>query len=112
MKRGEIYLANVSFTDASGTKLRPVLIVSGENFLKGQDVVVLSISSKPLPGDEFSIYIMKSWQHFPATGLKEESAVKWARPMTLDKALLVSRLGRLHNSLLQTVTKKMVSAIS
>lgn len=100
MKCGDVCLAHYPFTDTSGTKLRPVVVVSAAKFNAGDDLVVLPINSKPEPDDEFSVFIGKESPHFPATGLRYESAVKWTKPLSISKSVLARRLGYLPEPLL------------
>ena len=41
-KKGEVYLANVIFTDGSEVKKRPVVIVSGKDFNNKRDEIIVS----------------------------------------------------------------------
>jgi len=57
-ERGQVIVVNVPFSDQSGTKPRPALVVSAESFRAGlPDLIVCPISSqsrfhrRPGPGD-------------------------------------------------------------
>jgi mRNA-degrading endonuclease toxin of MazEF toxin-antitoxin module len=93
MKCGDICLAYFPFTDATGTKLRPVLIVSGDSFNVGEDVVVVPLSSRIDP--HRGIVIDTESPHFAATGLRLPSTIRWAKPFTMSRRVISRRLGTL-----------------
>ncbi len=107
MKGGTIYLCQFPFTDGTGAKVRPVLVVSHEQYNRGEDVVVVPISSRVDPRDPFSVVVANDAPEFASTMLKQSSAVKWAKPFTLSKRLLLRRLGHLDDSLLGEVITKL-----
>lgn len=92
MTSGTICLIQFPFTDGSGAKVRPVLVVSQDRFNHGEDVLVVPISSRPQPGDPFTVTIPSNSPQFAATKLKQSSAVKWAKPFTTSKRLILRRL--------------------
>ena len=79
MKCGSVCLTQFPFTDGTSAKVRPVLVVSKDEFNTGDDVVVVPISSKPLQDDQYSVFIDSSSPCFPATGLQISSVVKYTK---------------------------------
>jgi mRNA interferase MazF len=112
MKCGDILLAQYPFTDGSASKLRPVLIVSSDQFNAGHDLVVLPISSQPDPSDKFSYYIDLSLPQFAGTGLRYSSAVKWTKPLAISIAVIKRRLGRLDAKCLEEVRARLRQVFS
>jgi mRNA interferase MazF len=84
---GAIALARFPFTDLSGDKRRPVLIVSRDNERR-TDVVVCFITSIPRTGPDMALI-----DATPDTGLKIRSTVRFDKLATLDKSVITSRLG-------------------
>lgn len=107
MKCGDVCLAHYPFTDASGTKLRPVIVVSAAKFNAGNDLVVLPISSSPEPDDDFSVYIGRDSPYFKPSGLRYASAIKWTKPLSIAKSVLTRRLGYVPEPLLTDVRDKL-----
>jgi mRNA interferase MazF len=95
MNCGDVVLVHFPFTDVSGSKLRPALIVSGDSFNKGDDRVLIPISSAPSAGDPFAAIIVDNDPAFGQTGLRQSSSLKWTKPLTLSKRLITRRLGTL-----------------
>lgn len=91
VKRGDVCLVHFPFTDGSAAKLRPALVISDDEFNRGDDIVVLPISSRPDESDPHSLFIGPPW--FRSAGLKQESSIKWTKPTTISKVVLQSRLG-------------------
>ena len=54
--RGDIVLANFPFTNLSGKKLRPCLVISEE---MGEDVILCQITSKKIKRDAFCVDLSK-----------------------------------------------------
>lgn len=103
MNCGWTCLVEYPFTDGTGSKVRPVLVISRDEFNKGDDVVVLPISSRPDKMDAYSVFIEQSSPAFLKSGLRLSSAVKWNKPFTIAKSLIIRRLGYLEANLLDQV---------
>ena len=107
MKCGDVCLAHFPFTDGTSSKLRTILIVSRDDHNRGEDVVVLPISSRPDPGDPHSLFLDSSQHH--NAGLKVPSSIKWYKPVTISKIVIKRRLGSLSSEILGDVISRLVS---
>ena len=91
ISRGDVFLVEVVFSDRSGAKLRPALILSGSAYNRDrQEVIIAAITSnvdRLLPGDTK----ISDWK---AAGLKLPSVLT-AIVQTVKKSLLQKRLGTL-----------------
>jgi mRNA interferase MazF len=85
---GDIVLCRFPFTDLSGDKRRPALVVSVENGRR-LDLVVSFITSVPRSGPD-----MAPISPSPRTGLKLPSVVRFDKLATLDRSVVTGRLGR------------------
>ena len=103
MKCGQIVLINYPFTDDSGSKLRPALVVSADEYNKGDDLVVVPISSAPGSDDLHVFSLSSSDPSFSETGLKRTSSVKWTKPLAISRRVVQRRLGHLPSRLLSEV---------
>jgi mRNA interferase MazF len=89
--RGDIVLAGLPFSDLSGIKRRPAVIVSAPH--PSVDVLLLPLTSHTdalLPGE----FVLRHWKD---AGLLFPSAVKRGL-FTLEKDHLIRRLGRLSDA--------------
>ena len=93
-RRGQVIVVNVPFSNHSGVKPRPALVVSAEAFHRGlPDVIVCPISSRaryyrrPGPGD----CPLRDWR---AVGLRHPSTVRISKLLAVDKGIAKRALGR------------------
>ena len=99
MVKGEIVLIPFPFTDLSGIKNRPALVlVDGED-----DITVSFITTQLKWQDEMDIKVESSKEN----GLKRTSLIRLSKLATIDKALVIGRLGNLSNEDLATVDNKL-----
>jgi mRNA interferase MazF len=83
---GELWVADILFTDGSGSKKRPVLVL----WLDGTDAVVAAVTSAAPRGA--TDVVLVDWQ---ASGLRVPSTVRLSRLDCLEARLLIFRLGQL-----------------
>lgn len=111
MNQGDICLVSFPFTDGTGAKLRPVLVVSTDAFNDGADIIVVPISSQPTPGDPLTIHIDEASAYFAATGLHCALSIKWTKLMTIAKTVVRRRLGAIPEDVMAQVARKIGSLI-
>jgi mRNA interferase MazF len=103
MKRGTFVLTPFPFTDLSGSKVRPAVIVSRSN-RPGADVIIAFATSYKkqslLPTD---LLVDQSHPEFGLTGLKTASVLKLDKLATVDRTVLYGQLGELPASLSPTL---------
>jgi len=90
--RGDVVLVRVDFTDLSGRKVRPAVVVSSEQYNRtSPDVLIASITSNlnavPHPGD----HPIREWN---AAGLLKPSLVQ-AKLATVVASMIRRKLGEL-----------------
>lgn len=102
-KEGSIVLVPFPFTDLSGNKVRPALILSSKK--NGDDITVCFISSQiSKTRNLYEIKIaMKDSIDFKKTGLKSDSIIKVVKIATLDKKVILGELGLLNLRNMKTV---------
>ena len=84
---GAIVLARFPFTDLSGSKRRPALVVSRDNERRS-DVVVCFITSVLRSGPD-----MAAIDASGETGLKVPSVVRFDKLATLEQGVIAGKLG-------------------
>jgi mRNA interferase MazF len=92
-KRGDIVLIPFPFSDLSGQKIRPALILSKQT--KGNDVVVIFITSKNKTKDAAAIALAPSNKN----GLKTASVIICDKIATLDKKIIIGSIGTLEKNI-------------
>jgi len=84
---GSIVLTRFPFTDLSGAKRRPALVVSRDNERRS-DLIVCFITSTLRVGRDIA-----SLAATPRTGLKVPSVVRFDKLATLDRAVIAGKIG-------------------
>ena len=92
-RSGQVVVLNVPFSDQSGVKARPALVVSTEAFHRLiPDVVVCPISSQPRyfrrpgPGD----HPLRNWS---SAGLRYPSTARVSKILAVDKVIIKRVVG-------------------
>ena len=81
------------FTDLSGTKVRPALIVGRP---MGEDVILAFMTSRSLVADpQAEIALLVGDPEFPGTGLKGPAVIRLGKLVTLHRDLVRRRLGQI-----------------
>ena len=93
-KKGEVYLANVIFTDGSEVKKRPVVIVSGKDFNNKRDEIIVSAITSNIIRKIYGDIPIKNWEK---AGLLYPS-VATGLLFTMKKDWLGKKLGNLTKS--------------
>lgn len=89
MKKGIIVLIPFPFTNGSGFKTRPALILTSDLF----DVTVVFITSKKIKKEKFDVEITPSLEN----GLKVESILKINKLATIERSLILGELGKVSD---------------
>lgn len=90
-KKGEIYLAEVVFTDGTATKRRPVVVVSGKQYNQKRDEVIVLLVTSNIIRRIYGDISIKNWK---SAGLLYPSAVTGIIT-TLKKSILGKKIGEL-----------------
>jgi mRNA interferase MazF len=95
---GSIVLTRFPFTDLSGGKVRPALVVSRDN-ARRSDIVLAFITSNALAtGNPDALAIQPS----SANGLKVQSVVRFDKLVTLENRVIAGKLGKAETEFLQS----------
>jgi mRNA interferase MazF len=106
MLKGKIILIPFPFTNLSGSKVRPAVILS--NYKKGEDCLVAFISSLGVKRSEFDISVKPSSKN----GLKTDSVIKADKIATLEKKIILGEIGVLEREYVVKVDEKLKKLFS
>ena len=113
-KRGEVVLVDYPYSDRTGSKVRPCLVVQTDrNNQRLQDIIVVMITSRThLAGSEpTQLLIDVSTPDGQQSGLLFNSAVQRENVLTIDTSFIRRRLGTLTTSTMQQVGDCLKSAL-
>lgn len=100
MNKGDIVLIPFPFTDLSGLKNRPALIL-----IAGETDITLSFITTQLKWEEpLDVIIEPSFEN----GIKRTSIIRLSKLATLDKDLALGKLGNLSQSEMATVNMNLI----
>jgi mRNA interferase MazF len=103
MTKGDIILIPFPFTDLSGTKNRPGLVL----YVNNTDAIVSFISTQIKGKDDYDIILNPTKDN----GLKKVSIVRLSKIATLNKGLIIGRLGSLNPTHLKEVDNKLINLL-
>ena len=110
LSRGDVVLTRFPFTDLTGASLRPALVVLPGQI--GEDVVLVAISSVVRGSRVPTDYIVDmSHPEFPLTGLRLTSVLRLHKLATVERAVIVRRLGRIGPQLQAEVDRLLPAAL-
>lgn len=106
MKQKEIILIPFPFSDQTGTKVRPALILSNNQFNESsEDILVCAITTN-MKKNEYTIIIK---QEDVENGiLYADSAIKTETIIKIDKKLIMKRIGSVHDKIFSQVIEKII----
>lgn len=110
-RRGQVIVVNVPFSDATGAKPRPALVVSTEAFHRQiPDLIVCPIRSQPRFHRRPSVgdCPMREWR---AVGLRHPSTVRISKLLAVDKQIVKRVLGALSSQDLARVDSGLRAAL-
>lgn len=110
LKRGSIVLTIYPFTDLSSAKRRPALVVSATG-RPGRDCIMAFITSRTDRVETTDLTIEPTDNDFAVTGLRTMSLIRCGKLMTLDRTLLIGRLGQLSKRLMTEVDVRLKKAL-
>lgn len=103
MNKGDIVLIPFPFSDLTGNKLRPAVILCSAI----HDVTVCFITTQFQWKDEFDFEISPSAEN----GLKRLSIVRISKFATIDKQLIEGRLGTLESKFVELLNKGLIKVL-
>jgi mRNA interferase MazF len=95
MKKGDIVLIPFPFTNLSGRKLRPALVLA----VSSTDITVAFITTQTAWKEPFDIEIQPDADN----GIKKSSLIRPGKLATIDKTLAIGKIGALSPSVIGQV---------
>lgn len=99
--RGTVVLVPFPFTDLSGRKRRPALVVSPDGF-HGEDLILCAITSR-VPATSSAWEVVLEVQDMADEALPKKSVIKTGKLFTMHKALIAARYGAVKERKLREV---------
>ena len=100
MKKGDLVLIPFPFTDLTGAKKKPALVLITTDF----DVTVSFITSQIKWSDDHDILLNPSAKN----GLKVKSLIRLGKVATINKGLVIGKLGELSSEELNEINRGLI----
>lgn len=108
---GQIVLTPFPYTDLSGAKLRPVLLLRRAS--RFDDWLVCMVSSRIEQAEAgFDETLVPADADFPASGLKAPSVLRLSRLAVLEGSLLVGSIGTIDDARLERARQRLARWIA
>jgi mRNA interferase MazF len=110
MKRGDVVIIDFPYSDRTGSKVRPSLVVQSDALNPIRDDVILAIItsvSSGRPDTEILIEVTDE----PSSGLRFDSYLQCDTLVTLDQALVLDVIGSLSARALQNVNRCLMAGL-
>lgn len=103
MKKGDIILLSFPFTDLKGKKIRPALVL----VVSDLDVIVAFITTQFKWQNSYDILLEPN----DLNGLKKTSLVRVSKITTIDKDLILGKLGQLDSFDMQKINQNLLKIL-
>ena len=110
IEQRDLLLVPFPFSDQSGRKVRPVIVISNNEFNKSSDdVIVIGVTSNILK-DKYTINLTN--KNLDEGKLFTDCVIKVENLLRLDKELIVKKIGKINKETLKSIVDKLFTIIS
>ena len=110
IEQRDLLLVPFPFSDQSGRKVRPVIVISNNEFNKySDDVIVIGVTSNILK-DKYTINLTN--KNLDEGKLFTDCVIKVENLLRLDKELIVKKIGKINKETLKSIVDKLFTIIS
>jgi mRNA interferase MazF len=104
VSRGDVVLVDYPFSDRTGSKVRPALVVQSDTLNHWiTDTILAAITRSTHRASATQLLIDISTPDGARTGLRQNSMIQCENLLTYDQRLVIARLGELSPTLMQHV---------
>jgi mRNA interferase MazF len=104
ISRGDIVLVDYPFSDRTGSKVRPALVVQADTLNRRiTDTILAAISRSTHRASTTQLFIDVATLDGSQTGLRQDSMIQCENLLTHDQRLIIAKIGELTAPLMQRV---------
>jgi mRNA interferase MazF len=112
MNRGDVVLANIRYSDQTGAKVRPAVVVSSDkNNAVLDDVILAAVSRFTRPAAFTHVFLDPATADGKAAGVLHPSYIQCENLFAFDQRLILKTLGRVSASALQQINACLKAAL-
>jgi len=110
IERRDILLVPFPFSDQSGRKVRPVVVISNNDFNNhSEDVIVLGVTSN-ISKDRYSVILNNN--KLDEGKLLTECCIKVENILRLDKSLIVKKIGKIKEDTVKNAISRFFGIVN
>ena len=103
--KGEVLVLPFPFSDLSGSKRRPALVLAD---LPGDDIILCQITSQD---SKDSLAVALASSDFAEGSLPVSSFIRPSRIFTADKSIIIRKAGKVRKAVVDNVTRQIIKLI-
>ncbi|PWA10772.1 type II toxin-antitoxin system PemK/MazF family toxin [Flavobacterium laiguense] len=103
MKKGDVILISFPFTDLKGEKVRPAMVL----VVSDLDVIIAFITTQFKWQSTFDLFLEPD----DLNGLKKTSLLRLSKITTIDKDLVLGKLGELNSKHIYSVNENLIKIL-
>jgi len=107
IRQREILLVPFPFSDFSSKKVRPVLVLSKDNYNDSSEDIIVSAITSNISKDNYSILIIS--EYLEEGHLIGASSIKVENILRIDKKLLIKKIGKLNQKVFDKALRQLES---
>lgn len=113
VKRGSVVLIRYPFTDLTGEKVRPAVVLTSDQLIPRLDDVLCLFISSVVPTELLPTDFVLETTHpsFSQTGLKRRSVLRSHKLALLRKSLVLRVLGEIDQALMEEINSRLRVAL-
>jgi mRNA interferase MazF len=109
-KQREIVLIPYPFTNYKGAKVRPGIIISNNNHnSRSQDCIMIAVTAA-INNEPHSIMLKQ--EDLESGKLKKQSQAKADKVLTIEKSLIIKKIGMINNKTFEKIKAELTKIIS
>lgn len=110
IEQKDLLLVPFPFSDQSGRKVRPVIVISNNEFNKySNDVIAIGVTSNILR-DDYTIKLTNN--NLDEGKLFTNCIIKVENLLKLDKELIIKKIGKINKETLKNIVDKLFTIIN
>lgn len=114
MNKGDIVLVDWPFSDQTGSKVRPALVVQDDRLNRRLDDTIIALmtsNQRRIIGSSTQVLIEINTADGRQSGLRTDSVVQCENLLTIDQKFMIRNLGALSDRLMQQVNASLKAAL-
>lgn len=109
IEQRDILLVPFPFSDQSGKKVRPVIVISNDEFNESsEDILVVGVTSN-ISKDKYTLKLTNS--DLEEGKLFSHCCIKVENILKIDKELIIKKIGKIKKNILSTILDNIIGII-